>query len=124
MSVLKKVIPIFFITILVIAVAAQTNTETITGSVEGIEYDENDTAIEVGIMVMQENDDVIEYVTYIVKKKGKGLNLAELVGEMVEATGIISIDGDGNRTIEVLNFQVIDPPELEEDMPETDEDID
>jgi len=109
--------------VFLILLIAQDNKITIIGTVEGLEFDEDDNVLEVMIVVPQDTGEFIEYVNYVVLRKGKGLKLLELVDETVEVTGNLEIDSDGNNTIEVLKFQVISPPELEEDMPEFDEDI-
>jgi hypothetical protein len=113
------------ITLLIFSIplTGQVNKITITGTVEGLEFDDNDNVLEVGIVVPQETDEVFEYINYTVIKKGEGLKLLELVGEMVEATGNLTVDADGNNSIEILKFKVVTPPDTEEEMPDIDDDI-
>ena len=113
------------ITLLIFSIplTGQVNKITITGTVEGLEFDDNDNVLEVGIVVPQETDEVFEYINYTVIKKGEGLKLLELVGEMVEATGNLTVDADGNNSIEILKFKVVTPSDTEEEMPDIDDDI-
>ena len=113
------------ITLLIFSIplTGQVNKITITGTVEGLEFDDNDNVLEVGIVVPQETDEVFEYINYTVIKKGEGLKLLELVGEMVEATGNLTVDADGNNSIEILKFKVVTPPGTEGEMPDIDDDI-
>ena len=113
------------ITLLIFSIplTGQVNKITITGTVEGLEFDDNDNVLEVGIVVPQETDEVFEYINYTVIKKGEGLKLLELVGEMVEATGNLTVDADGNNSIEILKFKVVTPPDTEGEMPDIDDDI-
>ncbi|HAY40222.1 MAG TPA: hypothetical protein DCY53_13315 [Desulfobacteraceae bacterium] len=69
---------------------------TIVGVVE--EYEEEDT----GLIIATDDDD------YVVELNKQGKRLSQEVGMDVEATGIVTKNGDGTKRISVTKFEVFE----------------
>ena len=89
------------------------DTVIITGTVEAYKWDENDSitavVISVEIVVEDPTEEVheTEYEDYYVYDTIEGRELLTMVGETVEATGVVEEDENGNKTIFVLSYRVI-----------------
>lgn len=88
--------------------------ETITGEVTAVEWDDNDQVTAVAITVTREiQDDQGEPLSvmedYYVMDTAKGRELLKLVGKTVQATGEVTEDEEGIKTIEVSAYKVLEP---------------
>ena len=88
----------------------QAKEEMISGVVTAIEWDEEKNVTAVAITIEIVPDDSTEdtyYEKYRVANDEKGLELLEMVGELVEATGKIEIDEEDNKLIYINRYKVI-----------------
>jgi len=86
---------------------------TILGKVVAVDWDEDDKAVEAAI----DSDDE----RYPLADNDKRKELLDLLGEEVKATGTVSEDEDGNKTMEVSRFEVVKEEEKEEEEKREDE---
>ncbi|MBN1352486.1 hypothetical protein JXJ21_24015 [candidate division KSB1 bacterium] len=99
-----------FIVFSAFSLNAEMSEETITGVVVATDWDDDDNVIAVSISVTIEAEDPSEesYTEYYqVANQGKGAELLKLVDEVVEATGDVEVDDDGNKTIYVKSYSVV-----------------
>jgi hypothetical protein len=87
---------------IILALAANvfaTDEITITGTIYGAAWDDNDNVIEAVISG--------EGGEYIIVDNAVGHQLLNMAGTDVEVTGVIGEDAEGNQTITVVNYKVI-----------------
>jgi hypothetical protein len=91
-------------------------TRTLTGPVDGVEYDENGEATLVSI-----DDEDLGFV--LVADSGRGHELLQYVGSTVRATGSIDQNEDGEYVINVATYTVVanEDPESSNDEDDDDE---
>ena len=80
--------------------STKNQTLTVTGIVTPVDWDDNGNVTEIEISANMEQD-------YVVVMNGKGRKLLKLCSKTVEAKGIISEDKNGDKTITILNFDVV-----------------
>jgi hypothetical protein len=83
--------------------------ETIVGFVE--ETDEDDV---VGVIISTDEE------PYIVEMNKQGKRLLQEVGSEVEATGEVTRDKDGNKTISIRGYEVFEDEDEDDDYDEDD----
>lgn len=94
--------------------APLTDEVTIMGIVNSIDWDEDDNVIAVAITVSyesepeEEEEPVVFTEDYVVSNNEKGKELLTYIGKTVEATGAVVEDEDGNKTISVSSYKVIE----------------
>lgn len=103
--VIAGILPLFAVSLF--AAPAQTRLE---GYVEALDVDDNENPISIG-MTMETEDGDIEYVIF--EKKGKGVELFNLVGEYVRVTGTMGTPADGEKRMQVTAFSVVVDPDME-----------
>ncbi len=123
MNTKTKLINVALITLLVSFVAMNMNMaarsdgaeETISGTVVAVDWDEDDEVTSVAISVMTmiedpENEEEPEeiYEDYLIGETDKGRELWKHIGKEVEATGIVTTNDDGTKTISVKSYRLID----------------
>jgi hypothetical protein len=98
----NKIIAVVLCAMLVFAGQVFPSEETtITGTVYAVAWDNDDNVIEA--FIEGEGED------YIITDDSVGHQLFEMGGAYVEVKGVIGKDADGNRTITVVNYQVLRP---------------
>lgn len=108
-----------FLSFAPIAAQSEDTEETIVGTVVAVEWDDDGNATTVAISVEiideeNENEEIDEY--YLVGDTEKGYELLNYVGEDVEAKGTIKANEDGNKTIYVTDYKIVESePEVEPD---------
>lgn len=91
-----------------------TDEVTITGIVNPVEWDEDDNVTSVAITVShesepeEEDEPVVITEDYFVANNDKSKELHTLLGKTVEAAGTVEEDEDGNKTITVSSYKVIE----------------
>lgn len=93
-------------------VSAQDDT-TLTGIVQAVDWNENDEVIAVSVVVTDtemnaDGEEEAYNIEYFVENDENGQNLLTLVGQQVKVTGEIKMDEDGNYSIHIKKYQVID----------------
>lgn len=94
--------------------ASQDEEETIIGTVTAVDWDEDGNIVAVAISVTIESDDPDEEVyqiDYYVADTKKGNELINQVDKLVRATGKVEEDTDGNKTIYISEYEVIEEDE-------------
>lgn len=120
---LLNVVSILFLALLV---AASTNMparaddakETISGTVVAVDWNDEDEVTAIAIRVVMavknsenEEDESEVYQDYWVADTKKGRELWNHLEEDVKATGTVTTDEDGVKTIAVTSFEIIQPEE-------------
>ena len=80
---------------------AATDEVEITGTVYAIDRDENNNVTTV-VLATDEGEEIV------VVKSGKGMELLTLDEKTVKATGVIANDEDGNKTITVTKYTILE----------------
>jgi len=81
---------------------------TITGTVDAVDFDENDNVIQVAVTVekqISEND--IDFISYYVVDNKKGKELFRLIGKTVQVTGQLTVAKDGKNYIAVTSYTLV-----------------
>ena len=123
---MKNILKLYFIGMIILSIPSffvindcgseiknleQEKEATITGEIVAIDWDEEENVTAVAISVEIVPDDTTEevyYEEYKVADNEIGMELIELVGKTVEATGIIETDEDENKMIYVKKYSVIE----------------
>jgi hypothetical protein len=97
-----------------IMIYSQESDSTIKGIVTESDWDEdgNVTAVAIEVTIDTEEDEEgyssEESDYYDVMMDNKGKELMDLLDKTIEATGTITVDEDGNKTIKVKKYKVIE----------------
>jgi hypothetical protein len=94
--------------------AAQDEVETIVGTVTAVDWDEDGNIIAIAISVTIESDEFEEecyQIDYYVADTKKGNELSKLIDKLVRVTGKVAEDAEGNKTIYVSDYKVIEEDE-------------
>ena len=93
----------------------QQGDETINGIVTESDWDEdgNVTAVAIEVTIETEDEDEESYSSeesdyYDVVMDDKGKELMDFLNKRVEVTGTVTEDDEGNKTIKVKNYKVIE----------------
>ena len=97
--------------------------ETITGTVEAVNWDDDDNVTEVAISVVVETvenegetEDIVEYY-YVDNNEGKGRELLKYEGEDIEATGIVKLienEDESYKKIIISSYKILENPDEED----------
>jgi hypothetical protein len=87
------------------AVFAQDNVETIIGTVVAVDWDDDDNPIEIAIST--EDEDII------VASNDIGLELFQLIDNVIKATGTIELNEDDEKVITISSYVDLGPAEDE-----------
>src|SRR3990172_32125 len=94
--------------------------ETITGTVEAVNWDDDDNVTEVAIFVVVETvenegetEDIVEYY-YVDNNEGKGRELLKYEGADIEATGIVKLienEDESYKKIIISSYKILENPD-------------
>lgn len=97
-----------------LGLAAQEEAQNIVGTVTAIDWDEDGNIVIVAVSVVVEADNPEEdsyQIDYYIADTKKGNELSKLIDKLVRVTGKVAEDADGNKTIYVSDYKVLEEDE-------------
>lgn len=97
-----------------LSLVAQEEAETLVGTITAIDWDEdgNIVTVALSVMVEAENPEEDSYqIDYYIANTKKGNELSKLIDKLVRVTGKVTENADGNKTIYVSDYKVLEEDE-------------